>query len=61
MRTKVGNSMCIVHNIIFPKKDKRIVTIFGVRVVESILEVLLMTKNLLAEEISRSNKHLQQR
>ena len=36
-----------------------IVTIFGVRVVESQLEVLLMTKNLLAEEISASNRHLQ--
>ena len=38
-----------------------IVTIFGVRVVESQLEVLLMTKKLLAEEISASNRHLQQR
>ena len=35
------------------------VTISGVRGVESQLEVLLMTKNLLAEETSASNRHLQ--
>ena len=42
-------------------KNSIIITIFGVRVVESEWKVVLMVENLLAKEISGMNKHFQRR